>query len=61
MICIPHQILLERSNQKEWDERVMWHVLRAGEVIQVFGGEIEGKRPFGRARRRWGIILKKEH
>ena len=36
----------------------MWHALGTGEVTQVFGGEIRGKRPLGRRRCRWDGNIK---
>ena len=36
----------------------MWHVWRGRCAQGFFVGKPEGKRPLGRPRRRWGIILR---
>jgi hypothetical protein len=36
----------------------MWHAWRRGEVVTVFVGRPESKRPMGRPRRRWAVNIK---
>ena len=56
MYSSPNIIRLIRSRRMKWAE----HVKRMGErrgVYRVVVGKPEGKRPLGRPRRRWEIIL----
>ena len=53
----PNTIRVIKSRRMKW----AWHVARVGErrgIYRVLVGKLEGRRPFGRPRRRWGIILK---
>jgi len=57
MICTPHPILWgDKTRRMRW----VGHVARFGEergVYRVLVEKPEGKRPLGRPRRRWWIIL----
>jgi hypothetical protein len=54
IVCTYHQILLRQIKSRIM--RWAWHVARMGEgrnVYRVLVARPEGKRPFGRQRRRW--------
>jgi hypothetical protein len=53
----PNIIRMTKSRRMRWARRVA----RMGEnrnAYRILEGKPEGKRPLGRPRRRWGIILK---
>ena len=46
--------------QEELDGQGMWHVWRGGDMrTGVWWGNLRGKRPFGRRKRRWEDNIKK--
>ena len=40
----PHQILLRRSTEEEWNGRGVWHVWGKDRYVQGFGGETCGEK-----------------
>jgi hypothetical protein len=56
LYSLPNIVRMTKSRRMRW----AGHVARMGEgrcVYRVLVGKPEGKRPLGRPRRRWGIIL----
>ena len=56
--CSPNIVQVIKSRRMRW----AGHVARMGEergVYRVLVGKPEGRRPLGRPRRRWGIILER--
>jgi hypothetical protein len=53
MICTCHQILLDWWNLGEIDVLGMHHALIEAKYVDGFVGKLEGKKSFGRPRRRW--------
>jgi len=57
LYCSPNNVRVIKSRRMRW----VGHVARMGErggVHRVLVGKPEGKRPMGRPRRRWNIILR---
>ena len=57
LYCSPNNVRVIKSRRMRW----VGHVARTGErggVHRVLVGKPEGKRPMGRPRRRWNIILR---
>jgi hypothetical protein len=52
-------IFFSTSNQEEWDGQGTWHVWGVRRVsYRVLVGKLEGKRPLGRPKCRWGDNIK---
>jgi hypothetical protein len=58
MICNLHPILFGRSIEKNEMGGPCSMLGESRGVCRVLAGKPEGKRPFGRPRRRWQIILR---
>ena len=60
IIWTPQQILFGWSNREEWCERVMYRVWvrREKRCVQGYCGKPEGKKPIGRPKRRWRIMIR---
>jgi hypothetical protein len=59
MICAAHQILSGRSSVGGQDVRSVWHIWGEKRVIfTVLLRKPEGKRPLGKPRYRWEVLLK---
>jgi hypothetical protein len=54
MISGPYQILCRWSNQKELDGRKFKKLGEGERAYRVWMAKLEGRRPLGRLRRRWG-------
>jgi len=58
MICSPHQYCSgDKSRRTRWAGNVA-HIGERRGIYRILVGRPEGKRPFGRPRRRLGIILR---
>ena len=57
LYSLPNMVRVKKSRRMRWGG--MWHVWRKGEVCTMFWwGNLEGKRPLGRPRRRWEDNIK---
>jgi hypothetical protein len=57
LYCSPNIVSVNKSKRIRWEVRIA----RMGEnrgVYRVLVGKLDGKRPLGRPRRRWGLILR---